>query len=264
VREHCLDHSLTRMEWQLARVVEPSGTWSPPPEVDTVLRFDGEGHFSAKACNHYGGPVRIEGDLLHVGRVNGTQMLCCGVKRDVQEAFLGVMDGEVRWAISDDELCLDKPDGRGLRFRVRDTIYPSRDLRPFLQGRRNGGDYRFGWRTGSRLISLQWEWRDAPGKPWGFAGMTYLSAGPVPGPDPLIAPAGSERFVFGVVAAATVRVIYQPPHRQTATQLALFTVPVTSTWQAFGGLITQAREGAVVVALDGRGHELGRSHRLPS
>ncbi|HZD00699.1 MAG TPA: META domain-containing protein [Actinomycetes bacterium] len=133
MRQGGLDPSLTRTEWQLTSVVAPSGTWSPPPEVDAVLRFDGEGHFSATACNRYGGPVRIDGDLLHVRRMFGTLMGCIGPRRAVEEAFLGVVDGEVRWAISGNQLRLDKPDGRGLRFRVRDTIYPSRELRPLLQ-----------------------------------------------------------------------------------------------------------------------------------
>jgi heat shock protein HslJ len=264
VRQDGPDHSLTRTEWQLTRVVGPSRTWSPPPAVDAVLRFDGEGHFSATACNHYGGPVRIDGDFLHVGQVVGTQMGCVGARRAVEEAFLGVVDGQVRWAISGDELRLDKPDGRGLRFRVRDTIYPSRDLRPLLQGQRNGGDYQFGWQAGDGLIALAWEWRDAPGKPWGFAGMNNEPTEPVARPDPLVAAAGDDRFVFGVVPAGTARVVYQPPAGQPAVQLELFTVPGARTWRAFGGFVDQARKGAVVIALDGHGRELGRSHRLPS
>ncbi|HZD00698.1 MAG TPA: hypothetical protein VFA46_11085 [Actinomycetes bacterium] len=80
----------------------------------------------------------------------------------------------------------------------------------------------------------------------------------------MIATAGEQRFVFGVVAAATARVVYQPPAGQPAAQLELFTVPGARTWRAFGGFVDQAREGAVVIALDGQGRELGRSHRLPS
>ncbi len=264
VRQAHPDHSLTRTEWQLTSVVEPSRTWRPAPEVDAVLRFDGQGHFSATVCNHYSGLVRIDGNLLQVRRMFGTQMGCGEAKRAVEEAFLGVVDGEVRWAINGDELRLDKPDGRGLRFRVRDTIYPSRDLEPLLQGQRNGGDYQFGWQAADGRISLEWEWRDAPGKPWGFAGMTREPTWPVPGPDPLIAAAGDHRFVFGVVAAATARVVYQPPAGQPAVKLELFTVPGARTWQAFGGFVDRAGEGAVVITLDGHGRELGRSHRLPS
>src|SRR6266536_6203634 len=181
VRQAHPDHSLTRTEWQLTSVVEPSRTWRPAPEVDAVLRFDGQGHFSATVCNHYSGLVRIDGNLLQVRRMFGTQMGCGEAKRAVEEAFLGVVDGGVRWAINGDELRLDKPDGRGLRFRVRDTIYPSRELEPLLQGQRHCGDYRFGWQAGETGIGLEFEWRDGPGKPWGFAGMNRLPAWAVPG-----------------------------------------------------------------------------------
>jgi heat shock protein HslJ len=256
------DRSLTRTEWQLTSVVESSRTWSPPREVDAVLRFDGEGHFSATACNQYSGPVRIDAGLLRLGQVLGTDMGCGGVNRAVEAAFVAVMDGEVRWAISGDELRLDKPDGRGLRFHVRDTIYPSRELRPLLQGRRDGGDYRFGWQAGETGIGLEFEWRDGPGKPWGFAGMNRPPAGAVPRPDPLAGAAGRDGFVFGVAPRATARVVCQPPAGQPAVVLQLFTVPGARTWRAFGGFVDRPRNGSVVIAFDGGGGELGRSHRL--
>jgi len=258
------DRSLTGTEWQLTKVVEPSKTWSPPPEVDAVLRFDGEGRFSATACNYYVGPVRIDSDVLHVGRMAGTKVGCSGARRAVEEAFLDVVGDDVRWAISGGELRLDKPDGRGLRFRVRDTIYPTRDLQPLTQGQRNGGDYRFGWQARDELISLQWEWRDDPGKPWESAGVTRETTRPVPRPDPLIGSAGDKRFVFGVVPPHTARVVYQPPAGQPAVQLDLFTVPGARTWQAFGGFVDQPRKGSLVVAFNGHGRELGRSHPLVS
>jgi hypothetical protein len=242
--------------------VAPSRTWSPPPDVDAVLRFDGEGGWSATACNHYGGQVRIDAGLLRLGQVLGTQMKCSGPRGDVEAAFVDVMEGEVRWAIGGEELRLDKPDGRGLRLRVRDTIYPMRDLRPLLQGRRHGGDYRFGWRPGDGSVLLDWEWRDAPGKPWGFAGMNRERTGPVPRPDVLTAGAGHEQFVFGIVPRATARVVYQPPAGHPTVALELLDVPGPRTWHAFGGFVKQPRQGSVVVAFDGHGRELGRSHRL--
>jgi heat shock protein HslJ len=264
VRQDHPDRSLTRTEWQLTGVIKPSRTWSPPPEVDAVLRFDGEGHFSATACNHYSGTVRIDGDLLHVRPMFGAAMGCVGARRAVEVAFLGVVDGQVRWAVSGDQLRLDKPDGRGLRFRVRDSIYPSRGLRSLLRGQRNGGDYRFGWQAGEERISLEWEWRDAPGKAWGSAGMTIEPDLPAPLPDPLIAAAGDDRFIFGVAPLDTARVVCQPPAGLPAVQLELLIVPGARTWQAFGGFVDQVREGSVVIALDGHGRELGRSHPLPS
>jgi heat shock protein HslJ len=262
VRQVRSEHSLTRTEWQLTRVVELSRTWSPPPEVDAVLRFDGEGHFSATACNYYGGPVRIDAGRLRPGQMLGTLRGCSGPRGEVEAAFLAVMDGEVRWAVSGEELRLDKPDGRGLRFGVRDSIYPSRELRPLLQGRRDGGDYRFGWQAGETGIGLEFEWRDGPGKPWGFAGMNRPPAGAVAQPDPLAGGAGHDGFVFGVVGRAAVRVVCQPPVGQPAVELQLFTVPGARTWRAFGGFVDQPRNGSVVIAFDGGGRELGRSHRL--
>lgn len=224
----------------------------------TRNRFDGEGHFSAKACNHLGGPVRIDGDVLHVGQVSSTYMDCGGA---VQEAFAAVMRDEVRWVVDGDELRLDKPGGHGLRFRVRDTIWPSRDLHPLLRGQRAGGDYQFGWQAGEGLISLEWEWRDGPGKPWGFAGVTRKPTDPVPRPDPLAGAAGADWFVLGVAPLATARVLCRPPGGQPAAELGVFTVPGARTWRAFGGFVAHPK-GAVVVALDEHGRELGRSHRL--
>jgi hypothetical protein len=85
------------------------------------------------------------------------------------------------------ELRLDRPDGRGLRFGVRDSIYPTQEPRPLLRGQRGGG-YQFGWQAGNGLIWLQWEWRDGPGKPWGFAGMNREPTTSVPQPDLLVGP----------------------------------------------------------------------------
>jgi heat shock protein HslJ len=177
VRRDSSAPSLTQTEWQLTGVVGPARTWTPPPEVDAVLRLDGDGGLSATVCNQFSGSVRIDGNVLSLaGQLVGTDAGCSGPEGEVEAAFIAVMDGEVRWAISGEELRLDKPDGRGLRLRPRATIYPSRVLQPLLQGRRDGGDYRFGWHADKTGIGLEFEWRDGPGKLWGLVSISQPPA----------------------------------------------------------------------------------------
>jgi hypothetical protein len=57
--------------------------------------------------------------------MSSTYASCSGA---VEAAFAAVMRSAVRWAVDGEELRLDRPDGRGLRFRVRDSVYPTREL----------------------------------------------------------------------------------------------------------------------------------------
>jgi hypothetical protein len=120
--------SLTGTEWQLTQVVEASRTWRPPPYEDAVLRFDGEAtsaHTSATtwaarsgstatSCTS-GGRWAPRWDVAGPGGpLRGCSSPRCAVR------CAGGSTGA--------ELCLDQPDGRGLRFGVRDSIYPTREL----------------------------------------------------------------------------------------------------------------------------------------
>jgi hypothetical protein len=183
--------------------------------------------------------------------MSSTYASCSGA---VEAAFAAVMRSAVRWAVDGEELRLDRPDGRGLRFRVRDSIYPTREL---LRGQRGGGGYQFGWQAGSGLVSLRWAWRDGPGKPWGRrdepqADPDGAAAGPAGGA------AGTDWFVFGVVPRAVARVLCRPPGGRPAVALGCSPVPGARTWRAFGGFVDQTK-GQVVVALDQHRRELDRS-----
>lgn len=258
------DAPLAGIEWQVIEVVEPSRSWRPTAEVDAVLRFDGDGHLSAHVCNHYSGAVHIDGDVMHVGEMGRTMMGCLNTTGDVEEVFSAVMRDEVRWRIVDGELRLDKADGYGLRFQIRDSIYPTRDLHPLLRGKREGGgDYQYGWQDGGDRIGLVWEWRDGPGKSWSSAGMNREPDWPVTQPDLLVGSAAKERFVFGLVPRATAQVVCLSPGDQTPARLELFTIRDAKTWYAFGGFVDRTK-GAVVIARDGLGNELSRSRPLPS
>jgi hypothetical protein len=171
----------------------------------------------------------------------GTDMGCSGVLGEVEQGFLAVVQGAVHWRIDGKELQLDKPGGRGLRYRMRPTIYPNPELRPLRQGQRDGGDYRFGWQAGDGQLSLEWQWRDGPGMPWGGAGMAREPTWPVPRPDLLVGAAGTGRFVFGVVPVASARVLCQRPGGRAAVPLELFTIPGARTWRAVGGFVDRTQ-----------------------
>jgi hypothetical protein len=81
-------------------------------------------------------------------------------------------------------------------------------------------------------------------------------------PDPLAGSAGAASFFFGFVPVAAARVVYQPPGREPATPLRLFTLPRAGTLKAFGGFVDAHRPGAVVIAYRADGSELSRSVRL--
>jgi heat shock protein HslJ len=102
--------------WRLVEVVEPSRSWRPTAEVEAVLRLDADGRLSATACNRYRGPVRVEEGVLVVEGLAGTRMLCRGERAEVEDAFVAVMQGEVRWEVDGDELRLDGAGGWGLRY----------------------------------------------------------------------------------------------------------------------------------------------------
>jgi hypothetical protein len=266
---HAIEAACERSEWQLVEVVTPSRTWRSPPGVDSVIRFDGEGEFSGNVCADMGGPARIDGDLVLFGtRVRRFAVGCggaLGAFSNAFDAFLGGRPYESRWRIEGEQLRLDKPGGRELRFRVRDTIFPTRDLRPLVRGRRGAADYQFGWKVDGPDVWLKWEWRDKPGKPWTISGQ--LPRPPtwrVERPGVVSHYAGANRFVFGLVRPATARVSYRPPDGRRLVELQVFTVPAARTWRAFGGFVPAPSKGGKVLALDARGRNLGWSDRIRS
>ena len=136
-----------------------------------------------------------------------------------------------------EELRLDQPDGRGLRFGVRDSIYPTRELRPLLRGQGGGGDYQFGWQAGNGLVGLRWEWRDGPGKSLAGAEMNRRPTLTVPRPDLLVGAAPTGSGSGG--APGHPRVLCRPPGARPAVALGCSPSRARGTWRAFGGFVDQ-------------------------
>jgi heat shock protein HslJ len=251
---------LVGTEWQLLETSVGGAPTAVPVEVDAVVRFDGEGGWSAHGCNFIGGGVEIDGTRLSFDRTTmSTAMGCPGPEADIDTAVTTVLRGGVDAAIDGDALTLTGSDGDWLRLKVREGIFPSRTMTPLDEGTRGEGDYRFGYEDGSAggpHASL--EFRSAPGRPWGFA-----SSGPPTDPhrpDGLsVAVDEPASFVFGIIGADVARVTYEPPSGQ-ATVLDLF--PLDSDWQAYGGFVERPAAGSHVVAYDAAGTELGRSTDL--
>jgi len=250
---------LVGTEWQLVERSVDGSTTVVPTELDAVVRFDGEGGWSAHGCNFIGGGVEIEGMRLSVDdETSSTDMACAGPVMDVDAAITTVLRGTVDAAIDGEELTLTGSGGDRLRLEVRDGIFPSRTMTPLDQGTRAGGDYRFGYDGGEAGPSVSWEFREAPGAPWGFAGIGPPTDPhrPDPGSGAADEPA---TFVFGIIGTDVARVVYEPPTGQP-TELDLYQLGTDfPDWQAYGGLVAQPAVGSHVVAYDAQGVELGRS-----
>jgi heat shock protein HslJ len=162
---------LAGTEWQLVEMSVGGSATAVPAEVDAVVRFDGEGGWSAHGCNFIGGSVEIDGMRLSFDDgVSSTDMVCTGSVEDIDTAVTTVLRGDVDAAIDGEELTLVGPGGDWLRLEVRDGVFPSRTMTPLDEGTRGEGDYRFGYERGEGGPHASWEFRAAPGSPWEFAG----------------------------------------------------------------------------------------------
>jgi heat shock protein HslJ len=250
---------LVGTEWQLLETSVSGSTTAVPAEVDAVVRFDGEGGWSAHGCNYIGGGVEIHGMRLSFDDTSSsTAMGCADPAGSIDTAVTTVFRGDVDAAIDGEELTLTGPGGDWLRLEVRDGVFPSRTMTPLDEGTRGEGDYRFGYESGEGGPYASWEFRAAPGSPWGFA-----DSGPPSDPhrpDPLGGAAEEPvSFVFGIIGADVARVTYEPPSGE-ATVLNLFPLgPDFPEWQAYGGFVEQPVAGPHVVTYDAAGAELGRS-----
>lgn len=251
---------LVGTEWLVVETSVGGSTTAVPAEVDAVVRFDGEGGWSARGCNYMAGGVEIEGVRLSFDdEVRSTAMGCVDPVTDVIDIAIGtVLRGVVDAAADGEELTLTRSGGDWLRLEVRDGIFPSRTMTPLAEGSRGDGNYRFGYESGEGAPSASWEFQAAPGAPWGVS-----RAGPPSDshrPDPLGGEAEDPvSFVFGVIGADVARVLYEPTAGEP-TELHLYPLGADfPQWQAYGGFVDQPVAGSHVVAYDTGGAEVGRS-----
>jgi heat shock protein HslJ len=253
---------LVGTEWVLAAVFRDGSERPPPPAArEALLRLDGRGKITGvDGCNSFGADVRVGPATLTIGRLMTTDMACVD---EVPRAFEGILGGTVNWAIRDGKLWLTRPAGEGLVFAQKASIYPAGDLTPLLLGRRDGGDYRLGWSTRDGLVGVEWNWRDGPGRPWGYVGLTGDIGRPATRPEPMVGAAGRAWYVFGAIRSDATRLAYLPAGGGRAVPLRVFRLGGVDSLVAYGGFVESYRRGAVVVAYRADGSELGRSIPLP-
>jgi len=101
---------LVRRDWRINAVTDASGErLEVDPAYDAVLRFDGEGGFSAKTCNHTGGDVVIAPTTLEWGDgIASTDMACQDEDLMWLETTMGALyDGTSTWELTDGALTIE-------------------------------------------------------------------------------------------------------------------------------------------------------------
>lgn len=133
------------------------------PELDAVLRFDGEGGFSALACNELGGTADVSDNSLVLSEIFTTDMDCSAQPGgEIDDALGGLAGAAVRWSIAGEQLRLTGTDGTSLTYRVRASIYPHASAREVVSGERSGFQYRLAVDGSGDDIGLHLDWREGP------------------------------------------------------------------------------------------------------
>jgi putative lipoprotein len=104
--------------WQLVSIGDRPASSERTPS----LTLDAQGHVNGNGgCNGFGGRYTHSGNVLSFSHMISTMMACAGPNGDdintQEQAFLSILSGDVREAVSGDELSLTAIDGRTLHLR---------------------------------------------------------------------------------------------------------------------------------------------------
>jgi heat shock protein HslJ len=242
---------LVGTEWQLAEYTRNGSTTAVPEEMDSVLRFDGKGHYSGRACNWFGGDTTIADARFEIYARAGTDAGCDVLRGQVEDAVLGTLQGWLAWSIQRQRLMVRAPNGDTLIYRVRDSIYPNRSARAIIVGERGGVPYRVAV-TDQRGLVVESR-NGPPGTAWGDTGLAI---------DPIVLTprleiilwrqVGDAYIVAGVVPGSVVKVIHRDPATKAGTELDIYPVNGTSR-QVFAGFVPTHSRDSTVTAYDADG-----------
>lgn len=93
-------------EWRLTDGVHDGDPLPIPPDAPITLTIaDGEASGRA-ACNHYSGPVTVEGDRLGIGAMSTTEMGCDPDVMEAESRYVAALSAVAGWERTGDRLTL--------------------------------------------------------------------------------------------------------------------------------------------------------------
>ncbi|HEX8497296.1 MAG TPA: META domain-containing protein, partial [Actinomycetales bacterium] len=189
--------ALSQVEWQLHEITSAAGS-RDVRDLDSVLRFDGRGGWSAVACNQLDGTAEHGATWVHMSRGLTTDMLCRGARGRLEDEVTAALQGRVAVDLRDDVLRLGPLDGTQLVYRERATIYPDADARTVDAGRRGTAQYRVAVDGQGSALGLLIETRPAAGTAWGTQGFGSPQPEDGPGYWPSgVAEVGGDQLIAG-------------------------------------------------------------------
>ena len=244
-------------EWQLAEFTINGRTTTVPDVIDSVLRFDKRGRFSAHACQYSGGTAVLRDRHLKMDLSSWmTANACGGLEGEVGSAVWGFIRPEwLEWGIDQQRLVLRNPDGNSLAYRVRASIYPDQSARTITAGERGHFQYRVAV-SGSdsgHLSGVVLDVRAGPGTGWGGGSMLATPIGAGAGAETLLFDKiGDEYIVTGVAPAGADRIVHHDPVSGADNELALYSVDGVD-WSTFAGFVPSHTDTSTINAYDHAG-----------
>jgi heat shock protein HslJ len=105
--------------WTLVSGLDVEGVEASPPSA----AFENGVVGGSTGCNHYGGPVTIDGDSMKIGMIAATQIACPPPADSVERAYLAALGRVDGWRMDGPALVLVNGDGDELlRFEAASPV----------------------------------------------------------------------------------------------------------------------------------------------
>ena len=111
--------SFAGVPWKLVSGLDVEGVEASPPSAT----FENGVVGGSTGCNHYGGPVTIDGDSMKIGMIAATQIACPPPADSVERAYLATLGQVDGWRMDGSALVLVNGDGDELlRFEAASPV----------------------------------------------------------------------------------------------------------------------------------------------